>query len=465
VERFTAILCAALALCAGTVRGGLLPSGAFSDDARGTTAAGFVKVPPSARIDALAGCGLALRGADSFFLNPAGTLPLSGPGGLAASVSYESLLEGASRTGLVLSAPRASGAYSAGLIYHDASAGLQNIDGAGTGSGTDIPAYDAAFGAGWARSFGGVDLGVAVKYLRSRLADASGSAYAADAGVIFRESPGSATEYALAVRNIGTPMKLGSEKAPLPAELGGGFKWHCAPDVDLFMEGRMPADHSPYLAFAGEWSIAAGAGSGFAVRGGLNFKNYSDQGFMGAFAGGFGLKLGGFSLDYAFTPYGDLGAAHRMTAGWAWGGGSSVRAAKKAGLPRGTKLSVAPFSSGDGVTAAEAEVARSMVESELAGTGAFRPVDRNALDFILAEKRTAYAGLSEDRTAAELARLAGAGAAVSGGVTRGADGYRVYARLLDASSGDVLRSASAVAREDYLFRDAARRLAAELAGK
>ncbi|MBI5744409.1 MAG: hypothetical protein HY952_07655, partial [Elusimicrobia bacterium] len=90
------------------------------------------------------------------------------------------------------------------------------------------------------------------------------------------------------------------------------------------------------------------------------------------------------------------------------------------------------------------------------------PVERSKLDFILAEKKLAYAGLAEAASAAELARLSGAKLAVFGEVSRNKAGYLVTARVVDASSGEVLASESAAAAEDYLFRDAARRLAAAL---
>ena len=210
---FQAILLAA-ALGIPRAYGGLLPDNAFTDDARGLTAAQFLKVPPSARFSALGGCGLALRGPDSFFLNPAGAAALE-PGAGAASASYEALLGGASRTGLVLSRSTAAGALSAGLLYNGASSG-EKLDGAGGGSGAEFAAYDAAAGAGWARSFGWGDFGVNFKYIKSRLAEASGAAAALDAGFIIRALPPSRTELALALRNFGPPLKLGSESAPLP---------------------------------------------------------------------------------------------------------------------------------------------------------------------------------------------------------------------------------------------------------
>ncbi len=448
----------ALALCAGRAHGGLFPKSAFSDDARGLTGAQFLKVPPSARFSALAGSGLALGGADAFFLNPAGTVAA----GRSVTASYESLLEGSSRTGMVFSRPSGRGVLSAGLLYNNFTPGLEKLDGAGGGTGSEITAYDAAFGAGWASRHGWIDFGFVLKIIKSRLAEASGTSAAVDAGLVFREPLPSRTEMALAVRNFGPPIKVGSEKAPLPFELAGGLKWKYTPDFNILIEGRVPCDHSPYLAFAGEWFLPYSAWSGLFLRSGLNFKNYDDHGFMGAFAGGFGLKLGAASIDYAFSPYGELGAAHRVTAGLAWGGGAAKTLPDAPPLPVKAGLAVAAFSAGPGVTETEAAVVRNLLEAELGRTGSFRLVERAKLDFILEENKILYSGLSEEKSAAELGRVSGAELAVFGSVGRDKDGYRITARLVGSSSGIVLRTETAVAAEDYLFRDAARRLAAAL---
>ena len=448
-----------LQLSCAAAGAGLLPPGSFTDDARGLTAAQFLKVPPSARFSALGGTGLTLGGPDSFFLNPAGACS-GGAGAQGVSASYEALLEGISRTGLAYFRGTPAGVFSAGLLYNNASPGLEKLDGAGGALGS-LTAYDAAFGAGWARRFGWADFGFNLKYIRSRLAGEEGSGAALDAGLLFRETKASRTEFALAVRNLGPGLKLGSETAPLPLELGGGLKWKYSPAFNIYAEGRLPSDHSPYLAFGGEWFLPYARLSGLFLRAGLNFKNYSDHGFMGTFAGGFGLKLGGFLLDYAFAPYGDLGAAHRMTAGWGWGGPSPAAVVPLA-APPGAGLVVASFSPGDGIAQAEADVVRGLVESELIKTRRYRVVERSNLDFILAEKKLSYAGLSEEREAGELARVSGAQLAVFGTVAAGKKGYAITARLVDVASGEILRSETAPAGEDYLFREAARKLAAAL---
>lgn len=454
---------AALAACLclpgpGVASAGFLPANSFTDDARGLTAAQFLKVPPSARFSALGGTGLTLGGPDSFFLNPAGTCA-NGGSAQGVSASYEALLEGTSRTGLAYSKGTPAGVFSAGLLYNNASPGLEKLDGAGGAFGS-FTAYDAAFGAGWARRLGWADLGFNLKYIKSRLADEAGAGAALDAGLVFRENKASGTELALAARNLGPPFKLGSERAPLPLELGAGIKWKYSRDFNIYAEGRLPCDHAPYLAFAGEWFLPSARLSGLFLRTGLNFRNYSDHGFMGTFSGGFGLKLGGFLLDYAFAPYGELGAAHRMTAGWGWG----AAAREPAVLPvaRASALVVALFSSGDGVEETEADVVRGLLESELLKTKRFKVVERSKLDFILAEKKLSYAGLPEAGEASELARLFKAELAVFGSVEKDAKGYSVTARLVEADSEKILRSETVRVKEDYQFREAARQLAAAL---
>ena len=458
--RLLPVLSVAFALGCGRAAAGWLPDNPFSNDARGLCGAQFLKVPPSARFAALGGAGLTLDGQDSFFLNPAGAAP-AGRG--AATASYESLLEGASRTGLAVS--RASGpeAFSAGLVYQNSSPGLDYLDGAGNASGGEIPAYDAAFGAGWSRRAAWGRFGASLKYVRSRLADASGATGALDAGFVLKDPSPSVADAALAVRNFGPPLKLGSRKAPLPLELAGGLRFKYAPDVNFYMEGRLPVDHSPYLIFAGEWFLGPSPLSGFFLRSGLNFRNYGDHGFMGAFAGGFGLKLGSFAADYAFSPYGELGAAHRMTLGYAWGA-PAAPAPRSRALPAKAVVAVAPFLAGDGVTQTEAEVVRNLVESELGKTGRFLPVNRATLDFILEEKKLAYSGLQQARAAGELAAGSGADLGVFGTVYRVKDGYVVEVGMADPG-GEVLARRSEPAPEDYLFRDASRRAVAALAAR
>src|ERR1700741_816018 len=73
------------------LKAGLLPPGAFSSGAQGTTALPFLELPAGSRAAALGGSQAALAGdAESIFGNPAG---LAWLGRRELSLSYSALLE------------------------------------------------------------------------------------------------------------------------------------------------------------------------------------------------------------------------------------------------------------------------------------------------------------------------------------------------------------------------------------
>lgn len=317
---FTLCLCAFLpclpVFLEAPAAAGIFPSRPFSDDAAGTVSAGFLKSPPSARFQALAGAGLALGAPDAFFFNPAGTAYLP-PGRSALLFGYESLLESSGRSSLAYLKGLDGGVLGFGLLYRG-EAGLEKYDALGAERGS-FQAYDAAAAGSYALRLGLMDLGAAVKAVHSRLGPVSATSLALDAGAVFRGRNGTFTDFALTARNLGFPMKLGSRADPLPFELGGAMHWRYAPELGILAEGRMPVDHSPYVILAGEYGLELGDSAGLALRAGLNFKNYNELGVMGALATGFGIRYGGTELDYAFVPYGDLGATHRLTVGRGFG--------------------------------------------------------------------------------------------------------------------------------------------------
>ena len=104
-----------------------------------------------------------------------------------------------------------------------------------------------------------------------------------------------------------------------------------------------------------------------------------------------------------------------------------------------------------------------LLEAELIKTGAFKLVERTKLDFILAEKKIDYAGLSSKDGAAALAGLVGARAALFGGVSKNEKGYLISVKLVSAETGEILAAESRTVREAHLFKQAARDLAASLA--
>lgn len=159
-------------------------------------------------------------------------------------------------------------------------------------------------------------MGIGVKRLSQSLAgsaSAAASATAWDAGLFARGKAGRWSAGA-ALQNAGS-AGLGAQKESLPvtARLGavmspanGGFTW-TAEAVHTRANG-----------------LTAAAGLGYTPFQSLSLRAGYDGRAAGAkYAGlttGFGLRLGDVALDYAFTPFGDLGNAQRISLSWAVGG-------------------------------------------------------------------------------------------------------------------------------------------------
>lgn len=448
------------ALCgAGVCRAGLFPPNAFSDDARGATSASFLKSPASARLAALGSGGGALRAADAFFCNPAGASYLP-RGSSALLLGYESGLEGSGRTAFAGLKGLESGVLGIGALYRYET-GLKKYDEFGAAAG-GFEAYDAAFIGSYGTRFGWGGAGLAFKYIRSKLYDRSAGSAALDLGVLIKNRGNGASEFAVFARNLGLPLKLGSVSAPLPFELGAALSRRYARQFTFFIDGRAPVDHAPYLILAGEYGFPFAGSSGLFLRSGLNFKNYDDLGLMGAFTAGFGVRLGAAGFDYAFVPYGDLGVTHRLTLGWGFGTPSAAPKRTAAGPAKELSVAVATFEHGSEVTESQARQVTDMLEAELLKTGRFRIVERTRMDFILAEKKLSYAGLSQQEGSEELSRLVGAGAALFGAVSKNEEGYLITVKLVNARTGVLLAAENQIAEEDYLFKPAVRDLASRL---
>jgi hypothetical protein len=118
------------------------------------------------------------------------------------------------------------------------------------------------------------------------------------------------------MQNIGTPMALGSNFAVLPITYKAGAALHLTPQwlvavdfdhqpIDFFNKWHAGTE---YATKVGDWTVAG--------RGGYTLGPEQDQGSLAGLAMGFGFGTGKWMMDYAFTPQGDLGQAHRVSLTW-----------------------------------------------------------------------------------------------------------------------------------------------------
>ena len=121
----------------------------------------------------------------------------------------------------------------------------------------------------------------------------------------------------MAVRNLGPGVKLLDETTQLPTTFAAGAAYSPSPYLTFSAE----ADDVPGL---GQTVLATGAEfnpfSSFFFRGGYSGKlagpaTTSALGGLTGAAGGLGFRIGRFTLDYAFTPFGELGNVQRVTIG------------------------------------------------------------------------------------------------------------------------------------------------------
>jgi hypothetical protein len=300
---------------------GVLPDGAFTSAAAGTTSAAFLREPFGARAAAMGGAVAAsASGAEALYQNPAGLSAFHPESPSEVALGYDALLETAYQGAAAYARPLgADGALALGFIYASQSAQTA-YTALGDSAGQFTP-LDLAVGAGYARRLGSLSLGAGLKFIRSKLGSASGDTAAADFGALARhvadlgEGP---LDLGASVSNLGPPLKLGSSADALPLRVRGGGLWHVNPNVDLALDVVFPVDQDPYAAFGCEARLPAAAlGSSRPWSAALRFGYDQNRGrglddFSGISLGG-GVDVAAVRLDYAWILMGALGSANRVT--------------------------------------------------------------------------------------------------------------------------------------------------------
>jgi hypothetical protein len=122
-------------------------------------------------------------------------------------------------------------------------------------------------------------------------------------------------------QNLGGKLKFNEESEELPLMLKFGAAAAVGEVAFVSVDLVAPRDNSPWLAVGAERILAMKEDIGLAGRLGYNTRAISGLGFLGGFSMGFGLSWKAAILDYALSPMGALGLAHRVSLGIEFGSG------------------------------------------------------------------------------------------------------------------------------------------------
>lgn len=290
------------------------PAGLYASGA-GTTAAPFLKVAMSPRAIAMGGAFSALADdSGAVFVNPAGLAQFEqrevGFGftqyfqdAKMGNFSYAGTVAG-KRFGLGLTFMNVGGIEKRGLS--DAAGVVPEL---GSFSSNDL-ALSLAYAKKGA--FPGLldklDAGFDVKFIRSAIDTKSAFALALDAGVIYHASE--RVNFSVAMANLGNKMKFDTVSDPLPFSLRAGVLYKPQPSMNFVGElNQYLVDEKFYPSVGAEYWFR----DSFALRGGYKFGyDTANLGNQVGMSLGFGLKVSGLGVDYAYLPFGDLGDVHRF---------------------------------------------------------------------------------------------------------------------------------------------------------
>ncbi len=292
----------------------------------GVSGGQFLRIGVGAKESALGEAGAVVSGAQSLFYNPAG---INDTAGTEVTASYASWVMDTGYSSLALAKKGAGGAYGLGVNYFSVPS-IDEYDKYGSKLSGSYSVMDMAVTAGYGRELvPGMNWGVNVKYISSRLDTNTASAVAADAGLKYEAIPGSLT-LGFAAQNVGTRMRFNREGDPLPLNLkiGGQYMLKFSEDsslrkdVSFFTDVNELRDSGVYASFGVDMSVHYSNGNSFSVRGGYK----TDVGDRNAGAAlGLGVNTPAYTIDYAYSFMGDLGQVHRISLGLRFDG----EAAKK----------------------------------------------------------------------------------------------------------------------------------------
>ncbi len=283
----------------------------FNSDAKGTTAADFLKLGVGARADAMGGAYSAVADdSTALYWNPGALTRIPEKSGSATLMHAPYVASSFFDYVAFAKNPSGDNAWGTSLQYFSAGA-ITQTDNNGIDLGSFTP-YDMAVSAGYAHKFGLFSAGFSAKYIRSVILDAAQTA-ALDFGVVSAPLLNDKLRLSGVATNLGGKLKFEQESDRLPMAYRFGAAYQATKQWTVSSDLAMPVDDSPYIAIGTEYLWPVSRDWNLAARAGLNTSTIKDLNALAGASFGFGMDFQTITVDYALQPMGDLGLTHRLS--------------------------------------------------------------------------------------------------------------------------------------------------------
>ena len=279
-------------------------------DSAGTTLFNFLSFDTNARAVSMGGAYTALAANSSaLHYNPAG---LARTKSREAAFMHNQYFQGVTQEYVTYASPKGWGV---DLNYLSFGGIRETTLSKPAGTGGEVGLSDLALGFGYGRKLSdGLLAGGGVKIVRESIAGISGGGFMLDGGVLW-DVPGAAgLNLGLAVQNLGLNVKFQGVKEPLPMSIraGAGYKLTVRgikTTLALDLQQSKGEDFGLRLGFA------MLLGKTIPLR--FGFTTLTDAGL--GLSAGTGYTYRNMVFDYAYAPFKDLGATHRLSVTYRWG--------------------------------------------------------------------------------------------------------------------------------------------------
>ncbi|MCX5786244.1 MAG: PorV/PorQ family protein [Elusimicrobia bacterium] len=278
----------------------------------GTTAMPFLKIDSGARAAALGGAySAAGDDAASVFYNPAGAALADRK---ELELSHNEWLQGLRNENLAYVQPLGKNFTAFGGANVLLSGAMNKYDASGGNTGS-FNSLEGAFSLGLAAGLGGNCYGAAALKTFYQKADKNSAfAFGGDAGLLKIYGDWS---FGASVSNLGAKLKLGSTAFSLPLIIRAGAANRLNEQFLLSADAVKAGESQTAFCAGAEGEFMIRENEAFFVRAG--YKSGRSQYTGPGFTAGIGIKNNDLRLDYAFSPYGDLGDSHRITLSFRFG--------------------------------------------------------------------------------------------------------------------------------------------------